>query len=364
MKILWFTWKDIEHPNKGGAEIVNHEIARRLVEEGHELVMLVARGKGQEATSTISGYQVRRGGNRVTVYLWAAWHYLRNLRGWADLSLEEVNTVPFFTQFYVRTRRVLIIYQLSRQVWFYQMFFPLSYVGYWLEHAYMWLLRKSKVVTISKSSKQDLVKQGFAPGNIGIMRVGADAHRLKTLPKPGPFRTIVSFGTIRTMKQTLDQVQAFEIAREKLPDLRLVIAGAPEGAYGEEVDAYIANSRFKDDIQMLGRVSEAKRRTVMQAADVIVVTSVKEGWGLIVTEAANLGTPAVVYDRDGLRDSAFYGKGGWIVAPSPEAMGRKLIKVAKNPKEYAQIRKQAHELAKDVTFANSYKDFKRIAQID
>jgi len=40
---------------------------------------------------------------------------------------------------------------------------------------------------------------------------------------------------------------------------------------------------------------------LLQKSHVLAVTSVKEGWGLVVTEANPQGTPAVVYNVDGLR---------------------------------------------------------------
>ena len=38
MKILWLTWKDRKNPLAGGAEVVNEELAKRLVKDGHEVI--------------------------------------------------------------------------------------------------------------------------------------------------------------------------------------------------------------------------------------------------------------------------------------------------------------------------------------
>jgi len=42
MKILWLTWKDRKNPFAGGAELVNEEIAKKLVKNGHQVIFLVA----------------------------------------------------------------------------------------------------------------------------------------------------------------------------------------------------------------------------------------------------------------------------------------------------------------------------------
>lgn len=39
MRILWLNWKDIRHPEAGGAEVYTHEIAKRLVEKGYEVTL-------------------------------------------------------------------------------------------------------------------------------------------------------------------------------------------------------------------------------------------------------------------------------------------------------------------------------------
>ena len=102
MKILWFTWKDRLHPRAGGAETVNEEIAKRLVSDGHEVIFLVAGFDGAEDEEIRDGFRIIRLGNHYSVY-WKAYRYYKNhLQGWADVVIEEVNTIPFFTRWYVK----------------------------------------------------------------------------------------------------------------------------------------------------------------------------------------------------------------------------------------------------------------------
>jgi glycosyltransferase involved in cell wall biosynthesis len=57
----------------------------------------------------------------------------------------------------------------------------------------------------------------------------------------------------------------------------------------------------------------------------LAVTSVREGWGLVVDEAASVGTPSIGYDVDGLRDSVT-ATTGTLVAPHPQALGEALAR--------------------------------------
>src|SRR5204863_3055881 len=73
-------------------------------------------------------------------------------------------------------------------------------------------------------------------------------------------------------------------------------------------------------VEFVGRVSQDRKYELMARAHAIVATSVREGWGLIVSEAAALGTPAITYDVAGLRDSVA-AAGGWLSRPNPDALG-------------------------------------------
>ena len=104
MKILWLTWKDQKHPQAGGAELVNQELAKRLVQNGHQVIFLVSSFENALAEEEIDGYKIIRLGNKYSVYWQAYKYYKKNLQGWADLVIDEVNTIPFFAKFYAKQK--------------------------------------------------------------------------------------------------------------------------------------------------------------------------------------------------------------------------------------------------------------------
>ncbi len=187
MRLLWFTWKDIKHPLAGGAEVVNHELAKRLVKNGHRVTFIVASFKKAPHEEKIDGYKVIRVGSRWTVYWKAYKYYKKNLRGKFDVVIDEVNTIPFFAKFYVKEKNILFIHQLAREIWFYQMVFPLSLIGYVLEPLYLKRLKDKKVITISESTKKDLVKVGFKPQNIFIISEGIEMEPVPYLSENDKF---------------------------------------------------------------------------------------------------------------------------------------------------------------------------------
>lgn len=82
--------------------------------------------------------------------------------------------------------------------------------------------------------------------------------------------------------------------------------------------------RAPDGVGLLGRLEQAEVRDRLARAHCLVVTSLCEGWRLTVTEAAQVGTPVVAYDVDGLRDPVA-ASDGLLVAPTPEALADALV---------------------------------------
>ncbi len=371
MRILWISWKDTSHPQAGGAEVVMHELSKRMIADGHDVTLLTARHAGATATDTIDGVHIIRvGNNRYVHSLAALWYYVKNLRNKFDIVIEDVNTAAYFSPFFKDSaQQVLFYHQLAREIWFLETPAPLSHLGYYiLEPLATRALSKPRVttVTISESTKKDLERFGFKADRIKTISEGIHISALKDISRVKKYTqpTMLSLGAMREMKRTLEQVKAFEIAKKSVPELKMKISGDSSGVYGQKVLEYIAQSPYKEDIEYLGRVSDEQKIELMQRCHLIVVTSIKEGWGLIVTEAASQGTPAVVYDVDGLRDSVRNGKTGLVTKVSPDNLAAGIAKLLKvKPQEYAAIRQSAWEWSKQITFEQSYKDLKKVLDI-
>lgn len=365
MNILWLNWKDIQHPQAGGAEAVTDQIASRLVRDGNEVTLLSGGWRGCERETKIHGYKVVRLGNRVSLYWKAFRYYKKYLQDRTDIIIEEVNTIPFFSKFYAKNKkRVILMHQLAREIWFYQMPFPLDILGYSLEIPYLRFLRGEKVITISQSSKDDFIKFcGFKAEDISIIPLGIEIAPTESLggvvKEQDP--TLIYLGSIRAMKQPLEVLQAFKEAKKSVPNLKLWFAGSGEGSYFEYFKKEISQPDFTEDITYFGRVPAEKKKELVRKAHIIAVTSVREGWGLIVTEANSQGTPAVVYNVSGLRDSVRHNETGLVCSNNtPQNLSENIVALLKNKDMYARLQKNAWEWSKSLTPENSYQIFKNI----
>lgn len=72
MNILWLSWKDRNHPQAGGAEVVGAELAKRLAHDGHSVTFITSAFAGAKPEEMLDGYRVIRTGGapeRVLVCL-------------------------------------------------------------------------------------------------------------------------------------------------------------------------------------------------------------------------------------------------------------------------------------------------------
>jgi len=368
MNILWITWKDNQHPERGGAEVVAYELCKRLLADGHQVTMLTTTYAGAPATALPGVETIRVGSSRYVQPFQALWYYIRHLRNKYDVVIEEINGgAPYFAALFGRkSRRFVLYHQLARRNWPYEIPAPFWQLGYYLlVPAATWLLSRGRmpVIAVSESTRQELAQFGFAPERTHIISEGlhditpvADLAKITKYTKP----TLLSHGGMRAMKRTLDQIKAFEVAKRRIPDLQLKVSGSANSTYGRTVLDYIAASPYAADIEVLGRTTDEQKIELMRRCHAIMVTSVEEGWGLIVTEANSQGTPAVVYDVNGLRDSVQHGRTGLVTAENPAALADGIVSLFEDKNVYAVLRQNGWQWSKQITFEQSYHDLLRI----
>jgi glycosyltransferase involved in cell wall biosynthesis len=316
VRILILNWKDLAHPAAGGAEVFTEEVARVLVGRGHEVTLHAAAVEGRPARELVEGVEVVRAGGRFGVYRAARRFWAGQPRGRYDVVVDEINTRPFLAPRWAGdTPVVALIHQLAREIWSYETPFPVALLGrYVLEPWWLRTYRGVPALTVSRSSAESLERyHGWR--DVTVVPEGSSSHPLPEVAKETE-PTVVFLGRLVAMKRPEDAVEAFRILADRFPSARLWLVG--EGP--------LARSLRRDappGVELLGRVDRDELLRRLAAAHVLVATSVREGWGLNVSEAAACGTPTIGYAVPGLVDS-IEASGGALVEPTPAALGAAL----------------------------------------
>lgn len=160
------------------------------------------------------------------------------------------------------------------------------------------------------------------------------------------------------MKGIENVLEAFATIYKANPKAKLWLVGGGDPQYVDFLKKKIAQleEHYKlynlmNSISFFGRVSEETKLSLMGRSHVLLHASVKEGWGLVVLEAASQGTPSVVYKVAGLVDSVKDGKTGIIVkANTPKELGREALSLVGNEKEYKRLQQGGLDWVKSLTW--------------
>jgi glycosyltransferase involved in cell wall biosynthesis len=246
----------------------------------------------------------------------------------------------------VKERRIALIYQLAKEVWFYEAFFPINILGYLLEPFYLRCYRKEYCITISESSRKDLQKLGYH-GNIPVLNPGIFAVPLKGLPQKESSPTLIYVGRLKKSKRVHHILKAFQTIQKEIPQAKLWIVGSGDRSYQARLEKDIHKTNIRN-VTFFGYVDENRKMELMRRAQLILVTSVREGWGIIVIEAAAMGTPAVVYNVPGLRDSVQHDQTGLIVEKNQiESLAKEVIHLLNSSKRWDRLAREALKKSND-----------------
>jgi glycosyltransferase involved in cell wall biosynthesis len=360
MKILILNWRDIKNPRAGGAEVLTHELAKGWVAAGHEVTFFSSLFKGAKKRENIDGVTIIRAGNAISVYWQAYCYYKKEFKGKFDLIIDEINTMPFFSNFYAKEKVVCHINQLAKEVWFYESVFPISLFGYLIEPFFLKSYKNNDVITISKSTKDDLVNLGFKENKVSIVPMGIEFKPLDNLPEKEELPTLIYVGRLKKSKRVHHIIEAYKLARAKRPDLKLWIVGNGDTLYKESLYKL---AKKESGIKFFHNLDNKDKLRLMSLAHLIVVTSVREGWGLIVTEANAVGTPAICYNVPGLRDSTIDNVTGLLCKRNnPSNLAKTILNFLENKNLRDKLSKNALDRARNFSWDRTNKESRQVLE--
>src|SRR3989338_4562749 len=285
----------------------------------------------------IDGVRIIRRGNRFSVYL-EAFFYYKNLPKKPQKVIEMVNTICWQTPLYVDEKsRIGYVNQLAKEVLFYEFTWPLSLAAYLLERFEYATYRNTKFICYSKSTREDLISFGIKEKNINIFPLGVDHDRYRKISNKNNDPLFVFVARLVKMKRAELPIKAMKKIVGKYPKAILCILG--NGPDEKRLQKLVVRENLEKNVKFINKNNFFVDKNVkdlkvnlMQKAWALVLPSVKEGWGLVVTEAAACGTPAIVSNVTGLRDSVINGKTGIILSKSPseDELAKTLINLIEN----------------------------------
>lgn len=198
--------------------------------------------------------------------------------------------------------------------------------------------RAAETIVISEPMRRRFDPSGSDPHIHLIPPVGptptvtADAATIRReLDVPDGVPLVVLVGRLHPQKDIGSLVAAVAMIER---DLRVVVVG--EGPQRDELSALIARSNLEDRVRLLGARPDASN--YLAAADVVVMCSIWEGFGLVVAEALHLERPVVATAVGPVPSMVIDGETGCLVAPSdPSALASAITRMLDDPGRAAEF---------------------------
>ncbi|MEO8769668.1 MAG: glycosyltransferase family 4 protein [Ferruginibacter sp.] len=126
-------------------------------------------------------------------------------------------------------------------------------------------------------------------------------------------------------------MEAMPLLKEKFPGIRYLLAGGYDKEEKKYVEALAEKLGLKDDVKITGFIPEEDLAAHFSIADVYVMPSLQEGFGIVFIEAMYYGIPVIAGNRDGSVDALCNGRLGILADPLDViAIGDSIEKVLAN----------------------------------
>ena len=257
----------------------------------------------------------------------------------------------------------LIQFYKKKQPWIWRCHIDLSHPdpNLW-EFLKGFILRYDKVIVSSeKYQKKDLpieqkiyqpVIDPLTPKNMDLRERDISKYLKKFgVPTDKPLLTQIS--RFDKWKDPLGVAEVFKKVKEVI-DCRLVLCGSmasddPEGIQiYEKVKSKANHMVEKGDIILITSENNILVNALQRVSSVIIQKSIREGFGLTVTEALWKETPVVASNVGGIPLQIKDGESGFLIDPKDEdAFANKIIDILKHPKEAKEIGKKAKETVRE-----------------
>lgn len=314
MRIAFLNWRDLTHPEGGGAERYAQNICAGLAARGHDVVLFCAAHGDAPREEQVDGYRILRNGGRLGVYPMSLLAMRRDSRrhGAFAVVVDTQNGLPFWTPLFGTTPVVSLIHHVHREQWPCVFGPVVSRLGWWLESRVSpRVYRGVPCVTVSERSRDELVELGHDPAAIQVVHNGTDAA-LQLGVQRSDHPSIVVLGRLVPHKRVELAIDVVARLSTELPSLELRIVG--DGWWRSNVEQHAVDAGVADRVHLLGYVDELAKHRELSRAWVALAPSAKEGWGLNVVEAASHGVPTVAHHgAGGLSESVVDGVTGVLV---------------------------------------------------
>ncbi|MBS1573251.1 MAG: N-acetyl-alpha-D-glucosaminyl L-malate synthase BshA [Bacteroidetes bacterium] len=214
------------------------------------------------------------------------------------------------------------------------------------KHAVEFSINQSDTITsVSESLKKDTLQFFNIKKEIKVITNFIDFSEYKTSDTcqrkqlaQSDEKILIHVSNLRPVKRIEDVLQIFKIVNHKIKSKLIIIGEGPEM---EKINQFLEeNPDLIDKIRLMGKVNELYK--ILQAADVFLLPSEQESFGLAALEAMAAETPVVSSNAGGIPEVNIQGETGYLAeVGNVEAMSNYTIRLLSDEELLTKMRKNA-----------------------
>ncbi len=341
-------WRDLDDPEAGGSELHSHRIASLWAAAGIDVTMRTSVAAGHPTHARRDGYKVVRKAGRYMVFPRTALSGKLGRTGPRDGLVEVWNGMPFFSPLWARCPRIVFLHHVHAEMWRMVLSPRLARLGEVIEFRIApRVYKNARIVTLSESSRTEITQMlGLPASNISVVPPGVEP-RFSPDGERSAEPLVVAVGRLVPVKRFDILIDALVEVKKLHPDLRADMVG--EGYARPALEERIRSFAATDWIRLPGHLEDGEVLELYRRAWLVASASVREGWGMTLTEAGACGAPAVATAIAGHTDAVADGYSG-ILAKHPEDLAVHMEAVIDNDELRRRLSAGALERARSFTW--------------
>jgi N-acetyl-alpha-D-glucosaminyl L-malate synthase BshA len=219
-------------------------------------------------------------------------------------------------------------------------------------------LNNSDAITaVSKALKKETLQAFKIDNNVEVIPNFIDFEKIRKTKntakccvsnKTSDEKILMHISNFRKVKRIDDIVKVFAIVRKKIKSKLVLVGDGPEKPY---IERLVRDLNLNKDVIFTGRVVDPI--DVLASADIFLLPSETESFGLSALEAMSMGVPVISSNSGGITEVNINGKTGYTCNVGDiKTMAHLVIDLLKNEAKYQQFSKNALEHAKKFDVKN------------
>jgi len=323
-------------PPKEGIGYYTYNLSRKLIEKGHEVVVITRGSWNKIQRQVYNGIEIIRVPfiPVYPFYLYVHGTFVNKLFKSLESQIDIVHvhtplppviktSLPIITTIHTpmladnRYIQVSSIFSLFSKI-------SARFISYPLE---LKLIKTSDMITtVSESIAQEMKEYRLDPGNLTVMFNGVDEKFFypKQKKSEDTDKYILYVGRIDREKGLFDLVECGRYVCNEMNNVSFVLAG--NGRDLSNLKQKIKKAGLQKKFKFLGQVDKNQLVKLYQNASIFVLPSYHEGLPGVVLEAMSCGLPVITTDVRGNRDLISNGKNGIVVSPrAPKKLAAAIV---------------------------------------